>query len=191
MKKETLLLVAAAFTAGVLVGVLGANMGKSSVTTATSSVTVNTAAPVVNLQQQISTLNEIVAAEPKNRNAWVQLGHKYFDSEQPMEAIDAYAKALELDDSDLDVLTDQGIMFRQVGWYDRAIANFEKASRLDSSHLQSLYNLGIVYRYDLQDFDKAIAVWTRFVALNPTGSDSDQIRVELEFMETQRDLQPE
>ena len=39
-----------------------------------------------------SVLEEIVAREPGNRNAWVRLGHNFFDSNQPMRAINAYAK---------------------------------------------------------------------------------------------------
>jgi cytochrome c-type biogenesis protein CcmH/NrfG len=189
MKKEALLLVIVAFIAGVLVGVIACNLGENRDNAEGPSASV--AAPsVVDQRQQISQLQEILSAEPDNRNAWVQLGHKYFDAEQPMEAIDAYDKALGFDGMDPDVLTDQGIMFRQVGWYDRAIANFEKANSLNSNHQQSLYNLGIVYRYDLQDFAKAITVWSRYVELNPSGQGVDQIRAELEFMKTHRQPQP-
>ncbi len=127
-------------------------------------------------------LQGIVAKEPGNRNAWVQLGHNYFDSEQPMKAIDAYGKALAIDDRDPDILTDQGVMFRRVGWYDKAIANFVKASEIDPTHQQSLYNLGIVYRYDLKDFSKAVAAWEKLLALNPSASGAAQLRKEIEFL---------
>jgi tetratricopeptide (TPR) repeat protein len=105
-----------------------------------------------------------------------------------MRAIDAYAKALELDANDPNLLTDQGVMYRRVGWYDKAITNFKKANELNANHQQSLYNLGIVYRYDLEDFASAIDAWTRFLALNPSGAGAAQIRAELEFLKTQPKL---
>lgn len=182
MKKETIIVVVLALVAGLLVGVIYSNWKKDTSETQPTQTAAPVQAPVVNHQQQITMLEGIVSREPANRNAWVQLGHNFFDSNQPMKAIDAYGKALDLESNDSNILTDQGVMYRRVGWYDKAIANFEKANALDRSHQQSLYNLGVVYRYDLQDFEKAIDAWSRFIALNPTGAGIDQIKAELEFL---------
>ena len=181
MKKETIFFIVIALVAGVLIGVIYTNWKQASAPTASTVGTAPVQAPV-NHQQQIAMLQEIVAREPGNRNAWVQLGHNYFDSDEPMPAVDAYAKALELNPDDPDILTDQGVMYRRLGWFDKAIDNFIQANKLNPNHQQSLYNLGIVYRYDLQDFDKAIDAWSRFLALNPSGAGADQIRAELEFL---------
>lgn len=181
MKKETIFFIVIALVAGVLIGVIYTNWKQASVPTASTVGTAPVQAPV-NHQQQIAMLQEIVAREPGNRNAWVQLGHNYFDSDEPMPAVDAYAKALELNPDDPDILTDQGVMYRRLGWFDKAIDNFIQANKLNPNHQQSLYNLGIVYRYDLQDFDKAIDAWSRLLALNPSGAGADQIRAELEFL---------
>lgn len=182
MKKETLLFVIVALAAGILIGVITTNLKKDLSSSVPAKQPVPVSAPVVNQQQQISILEGIVVQEPNNRNAWVELGHKFFDSDQPMKAIEAYAKALELNSNDPNILTDQGVMFRRVGWFDKAIKNFENANRIDSNHQQSLYNLGIVYRYDLQDFPKAINVWERLIAIDPDSPGASQIRSELEFL---------
>ena len=122
--------------------------------------------------------------EPNNRQAWVALGNEYFDADQPMDSIEAYQKALDLNAMDADVLTDQGVMFRRLGWFDRAVDNFTRANQANPSHATSLYNLGVTYRYDLQDFAKAEEAWTKFLAVSPTGPGSDRVRQELQFFKT-------
>ncbi len=183
MKKETLLVGVVALVAGLIIGLL---IGEQTKPTAPTPVAGRPAGPVptVSLQQKVNELKSIVAADPGNRQAWVALGHEYFDSEQFMNAIDAYNKALELDPNDPNTLTDQGVMFRRLGWFDKALENFKKANELDPSHATSVYNQGIVYRYDLQDFAKAQEAWTKFLEISPTGPGSDRVRQELEFLET-------
>ncbi len=175
MKKENLLLVAAVLVIGLLAGVLISRVFKAPEQTATTPVT----APPVSNQQKIQMLEGLLAKDPGNHSAWVELGNTYFDADQPRKAADAYKKALELVPDDPDVLTDQGVMFRRLGWFDRAVENFTKASRIDPTHIQSLYNLGIVYRYDLKDLQKAKEAWSRYLKLNPTGPGAAQVRKEL------------
>ncbi len=183
MKKETILFAVVALIIGVLVGVIFTNARKSDRNTTSAPPVAS--APSVNAGQQLAMLEGIVAKEPSNRNAWVQLGNAYFDSNQPMKSIDAYDKALALNADDPNVLTDQGIMFRKVGWFDKAVSAFEQASKVDSGHAQSLFNLGVVYRYDLQDFGKAKVTWERYLKINPSGPGANQVRAELDFINNQ------
>ncbi|BCR05430.1 hypothetical protein DESUT3_24990 [Desulfuromonas versatilis] len=182
MKKENILIVIIALLVGALVGILVTKGGKQSTPPSQTSVP---AGPAVNSQQQIQMLEGILAKDPGNRNAWVELGNAYFDANNPMKSVEAYNKALEIDPNDPNVLTDQGVMFRSLGWFDRAIENFSKANQLNPSHHQSLFNLGIVYRYDLQDLQKAREAWTRYLEVNPSGPGADQIRREMSLLQTQ------
>lgn len=179
MKKETILIIVITLAVGLLGGVIVSNSKKDSAPDEYSPAS----ASAIDYAQKIQTLKGITSKEPDNRNAWVQLGHSYFDSNQPMEAIEAYDKALELDDNDPDVLTDQGVMYRKVGWFDKAINNFTKANELKPTHLQSLFNLGIVYRYDLNDTGKAKSAWTRYLKIVPQGQGANQVKTMLDHME--------
>jgi tetratricopeptide (TPR) repeat protein len=127
-------------------------------------------------QQRLAIGEQLVQRDPKNRQAWVQLGNDYFDTHQPQKAVDAYAKALELQPNDPDVLTDQGVMYRELGRYDRAVANFEKANQLNPSHLQSLYNLGVVYAFDLKEPSRAARYWKRVIETAPGSREAVQAR---------------
>jgi Tfp pilus assembly protein PilF len=186
MKNDTILVGVVALVAGLIIGWMVGQKTSAPAPVAVSQGPPPAAgpAPTVNFQQKVSELKAIVAKDPQNRQAWVALGNEYFDADQPMESVEAYQKALDLNDKDSNVLTDQGVMFRRLGWFDRAIDNFTRASQADPQHATSLYNLGITYRYDLNDFAKAQDAWTRFLTVSPNGPGSDRVRQELEFLKT-------
>ncbi len=184
MKKDTILIIVVVLVAGLIIGWMVWQKSSSPVPGAAPGA-LPAPQSETGLQQKIDKIKAIVASDPKNRQAWVTLGNEYFDADRPMEAVDAYQKALDLNSEDPNVLTDQGVMFRRLGWFDRAIDNFSKASQLDPRHATSLFNLGIVYRYDLQDFAKAEVAWNKFLQVNPSGPGSDRARQELEFIKSQ------
>ncbi len=181
MKKETLLIVVVTLVAGFVLGLIVGQKNAEKGAPVTTGSPVGPA-PTVNLQQKLAELKNIVAADPTNFQAWATLGNEYFDSNQFMDAIEAYDRALKIQPNSPDILTDQGVMFKRLGWFDRAIKNFEEANKIDPNHATSIYNLGIVYRYDLQDFPKAKEAWTRFLEISPTGPGSDRVRQDLEFL---------
>jgi cytochrome c-type biogenesis protein CcmH/NrfG len=140
-------------------------------------------APVANQQQEhqhdtetnqaLLNLEAEVTAHPENFQTWVQLGHLYFDSNQPEKAIAAYTKSLELHSGNANIYTDLGVMYRRANQPKKAIESFNKAIDLDSSHLPSRFNKGIVLMYDLDDAKGAISSWESILAIDPdatTGS---------------------
>ena len=184
MKKETLLFIGVALVVGLLVGVIVGNK-RSGPASSVPVANVAPTAPPVNFEQNIKMLNDVVSKEPQNRNAWVQLGNAYFDTNRFLESIEAYEKALELDPNDPNVLTDQGVMFRRLGWFDKALENFNKASAIAPNHTQSVYNAYIVYRQDLNDLDGAKQAAMRFLKLQPNRPASAQLQADLDFMNSQ------
>lgn len=127
-------------------------------------------------QDRIVMNQSIVARDPKNVQAWIQLGNDFFDSQQAQKAIEAYGRALELKPGDPDVITDQGIMYRALGQYDKAVASFDKANKAVPTHVQSLYNLGVVYAHDLKDSKKALDAWNRVIQIAPQSDQARQAR---------------
>jgi tetratricopeptide (TPR) repeat protein len=130
----------------------------------------------VDYQHRIAELEKVTASDPKNLQAWTMLANEYYDTDQPQKAIDAYGKALELGPNNPNLLTDQGVMFKRMGQFDKALANFEKAQKIDPKHMQSLYNIGIVYAEDLKQTDKALQAWNHYLELDSTSPAAQQVK---------------
>lgn len=180
MNRENILFVIIALIVGLLGGYLVFSIaGKKQAVPVGGGVPLGAGSPT-DYQKRITEAEKIVAREPGNLQAWVQLGNDYFDTGQPQKAITAYGKALELKPDDPNILTDQGVMYKQAGAFDKAIANFERAQQIDPKHLQSLYNMGVVYSEDLRQPDKAIKTWSRYLEIDSTSPTAQQIKGMLE-----------
>ncbi len=136
------------------------------------------------LSAEIRELRSIVAKDPGNGPVWTRLGNLLFDADQFMDAIEAYTKALEIQPDDPDVLTDRGIMYRKIGDFQSALADFRKAAQIAPTHLNSVLNQGIVLRYDLNDIPGAIQAWKAYLSRNPPADMAEKIRSEVESLQT-------
>lgn len=183
MKKENLIFVLIALIVGMLVGYLIFSIGSSKKESPIGGgVPMGSGSPT-DYQNRIAEEEKIVAADPKNFQAWIMLGNDCFDTGQAQKAINAYAKALELRPDDPNVLTDQGVMYLQTGANEKALADFEKAQTIDPKHLQSLYNIGVVNN-DMKQFDKAAKAWNRYLELDPSSPKAQEVKARLEQLKS-------
>ena len=174
VKKETMMLVA--FIA-LIVGFMGGIV--FSVYKSGSKEPVQIAAPQPQVAQEkgptseqlgmILALEKETLSDPKNDEAWIQLGNLYFDTNQPEKAIRAYNKSLELNPNDANVMTDLGVMYRRSGQPSKALEAFDKAIKIDPRHEISRFNKGIVLMHDLQDQKSALQAWEELVNINPVA----------------------
>jgi cytochrome c-type biogenesis protein CcmH/NrfG len=178
VKKETMLI---AVLIAVVAGFLGGTIYSAFQSGPTT--TVQTGPPSGSPQQQsqapqnfsneqatqILSLEQEVAVNPTNAQAWIQLGNVYFDSNNFPKAIRAYEKSLQLSPGNPNVLTDLGVMYRRNGQSDRALEAFDKAIAADPSHEQSRFNKGIVLNYDMGDREGAVKVWEELLKVNPNA----------------------
>lgn len=124
-------------------------------------------------QDAISALEDIVRQHPEEYEAWVSLGHNYFDTHQHEKAIHAYDRALAINNSDPNIWTDMGIMYRRTKKPEKAIECFNEALFRDPNHIMALFNTGVVNLTDLQNVDAAIIAWEKTVALKPDATTPD------------------
>lgn len=118
---------------------------------------------------EIEGLKAMAAKAPDNAEAWIQLGHIYFDTGQSAEAIKAYEKALVIAPDNANVLTDLGVMYRRSKQPEKAIESFDKAVQVDARHEIARFNKGIVLLHDLNDIPGALAAWQELVKINPNA----------------------
>ena len=192
--QDKAILVGSGFIAGLVVGVIIMNFAGSSGSSGGSGGS-GAPAPITGQQQQgpdriklsrdIAQLEDIVKKDPNNYQALVQIGNDYFDLGEAQKSVDAYGKALAIKDGDPNVLTDQGIMYRQLKEFQKAAAVFRKAAAASPTHPQSRKNLGVVLMHDLNDPKGAIAAWEDYLRVAPNDPDAESIRRSLEELRGQ------
>lgn len=122
------------------------------------------AAPAV----RVAELKAELAADPKSAAKWTELGNLHYDLRERHEAVNAYARALELQPDNVNVLADQGVMYRELGEREKALANLKRARELDPRHVPTAFNLGVV-QAELGQKDEAIRSFEAVIALQPDG----------------------
>ena len=172
-KNRTMILLIIVFIGGFLAGVAFTTYKTSRM--AAPTATGEQAAQQIPKEQAeaIAQLEGAVTSQPNDYQAWIRLGHLYFDTHQPEKAIQAYTRSIELHPPDANLLTDLGVMYRNTEQKEKAIESFDRARQLDPQHEPSRLNKGIVQLFDLNDPQGAIASWEELLRLNPEAKMTD------------------
>jgi cytochrome c-type biogenesis protein CcmH/NrfG len=112
---------------------------------------------------RVAGLEKMVAANPSNSQALIQLADAYHDAGNHAKAVEFYTKAVAVDPRNADAITDMGTSFRKLGKPDEAVKAYRRALEVDPNHALAMFNLGIVLRDDLKDYSGALQVWETFM----------------------------
>ncbi len=118
----------------------------------------------------VESLLDQTKTNPNDVEAWVKLGHAYFDSDNPVEAIGAYTKALAINPGNTSVMTDMGVMYRRSGQSKKAVEIFDNVLKFDPNHEQARFNKGVVLLNDFNDKEGAIKQWKILLMNNPDAT---------------------
>lgn len=166
VRKSTLwLAVAVALLIGVYAGAVGRDLVFPKPQAQAKEPAREEAPPTVDTND----LERRALGNPSDLKAWVELGNVYFDTHQAAKAVAAYRKALELDGNLPDVLTDLGVMLRELHKPDEALDAFDRAIGIDPRHEIARFNKGIVLLHDKRDRLGAIRAWEELLAVNPAA----------------------
>lgn len=129
-------------------------------------------------QAAIVQLKDKVKKNPKDVKSLIELGNTYYDSGKYQNAITYYQKSLEINPKDYDVLTDMGAAYNASGQAEKALEIFKQVTAEKPDHAMAWYNQGIIYKAKNDTANMRFA-WERFLALQPTGAQADNVRSEL------------
>jgi tetratricopeptide (TPR) repeat protein len=169
--------------AGVLLGIIvGYMLGVSqsgvgpNPAPAVSAQTAAAAPPAAANEQELQAYRNVLATDPKNVRANVELANRLYDAGRYPEAIPYYQQAFGLDSNNVGVSTDLATALYYAGRTDEALAQFDTSLALDPKHAQTLFNIGIVKRDAKNDPQGAIAAWERLLASVPDYPDAPKVR---------------
>ncbi|MBI5846412.1 MAG: tetratricopeptide repeat protein [Nitrospirae bacterium] len=129
---------------------------------------------------KVKMLQDAAAKDPKNINAWTELGNILMDSKRYAEAVDPYQKALAIDPKNVDIRVDMGTCLRESGKPDMAVAEYKKALEINPNHINANKNMAVVLAYDLKDAKQAGKYFEKALSLAPNAPDAGAIKAEIE-----------
>jgi tetratricopeptide (TPR) repeat protein len=162
---------------GYMLGVSQPPGGSTPVTAATTQTTASAAAATASAKEtELQAYRNVLAANPGNLRANVELANLLYDAGRYAEAIPYYQQAFTLDSTNVNVSTDLATSLYYAGRIDAALAQFDRSLALDPRHGQTLYNLGIVKRDAKRDSQGAIAAWEQLLTTDPDYPDAAKVR---------------
>lgn len=116
----------------------------------------------------------------------VTLGNWYYDHERWDVAIEQYHKAIDAGVDNPNVRTDLGNCYRFVDQPQKALEQYHLAQKQDPKHEQSLFNQGGLYAFSMDQPEKAIEVWNRYLKEFPRGQSVQEAHRLIENVKTQK-----
>ncbi|MEM8997337.1 MAG: tetratricopeptide repeat protein, partial [Acidobacteriota bacterium] len=130
--------------------------------------------------QQVQQLRAYVEANPQDLEATRRLANMNYDIANWQRAADLYERILAQQPDDINVMTDLGACYRNMGQPDKALEFFSRVAELDAGHWQSRYNQVLVLAFDLRDLPRAQTALDELRALQPTNPDVLRLVQEVE-----------
>jgi tetratricopeptide (TPR) repeat protein len=124
----------------------------------------------VSFDQQRARLLQMQSERPDDPKPMIALGNLSFDAGQWDDARTWYEKALPLEPSNPDLLTDLAVALRNLRQPERALELLDRSTQAQPDHWQSWYNRVVVLHYDLHRHDEAVAALERLEQIKAAGA---------------------
>jgi len=163
---------------GIIVGyMLGVSQKEAApLPMAASTTAAAPAAVAVPNEQELQGWRNILASDPKNLRANVELANRLYDAGRYADAVPYYQQAFAADTKNVSVSTDLATALYYAGRSDDALVQFDRSLKINPNHAQTLFNLGIVKRDARNDARGAIAAWERLLTSVPDYPDAAKVR---------------
>ena len=122
-----------------------------------------------------SAMLDSLKTNPNDFETLVKLGNLYYDNQQYQNATQYYERALKIHPENVDVRTDMGTCYWNLGAADKALAEFNRALTYRADYAQTLFNIGIVKFQGKNDLKGAIEAWERLLKTHPDYPNKQQV----------------
>ena len=116
---------------------------------------------------QVSVLMAEVEKNPENVQALAELAHAFMLMQAWERSYAFWKRILVLEPENKLALNQAGFTLFQQERYSEAVDYFKALLKLDEESYRSLFNLGIIYKYYLDDQEKAEANFQRILDIGP------------------------
>lgn len=129
-----------------------------------------------NYAQAIATLKDLVAADPKDFQAWSDLGMLYFIQKDYEAAENCYASAVTAKPAYFPAVFNLGKVQLARKNYEQAIASLEAALKIEPKSAQANYFLGDAY-LGIKKGSKAVVYLNEALSIDPVGMAEAHLRL--------------
>ena len=138
----------------------------------------------------IAHYQKALSLDPLNARVQFALGKIYY-SEKGLyyEAVTAYKKAIDLDQSFLEARMGLGEIYEEKGLYKDAVTEYKKVIEIEPKHTAAHYNLAMAY--EKLDPQEAIAQWERYIGIASTvATEKEWVDVARQHLKKLKDKYP-
>ncbi len=174
MKKETVAVALAGLVLGFVMGLVTPKLfnhqtitGERPYTPQTPPADMPAQQPTVDqFEHAIKEYKTLLDTDPKNVEAWFQLGNIYYGVQENQQAVEYYNKALEIEPQHIAVLTQLGNLYFDIKQYQKAVDCYQRVLAVDPTIADVRVDMAVMYRR-LKQPDKAIAELKKVIKETP------------------------
>ena len=125
------------------------------------------------IEENVAKLAKRLESNPNDAQGWTMLARSYSSMEKYSEAVNAYAKAAELNPKDADLLAEYAFVTGMAGGRSlegKPTEIINRALRVDPENAKALQLAGSA-AFQAKDYKKAIDYWQRVLKKVPPGSE--------------------
>jgi len=125
------------------------------------------------LQSSQNPMNEIIdlmqklQKEPENVDILAELGNRFMFMRAWEKALSFWKRLLAIQPDNKMALNQEGVCYFELKQYEKARDTFLKLVKIDNKNYRAYYNLAMLYKYYLNDKDKARTYLQKIVSAKP------------------------
>lgn len=107
----------------------------------------------------------------KDAEFYFKMGVFYQRTKDPIEALDYYNKALQLDPTNAEIYNNRSLIYKELGKYNKAVSGFLKAIHYDPKYVKAYNNIGLLY-FLKNNAAAAISSFQKAIEIDPRNLES-------------------